>query len=50
MAPKTEIAVGLERGHRVIKNKQTPRPASRKGVSFLKYFDFVFASMLPAGL
>ncbi|CAG7829644.1 unnamed protein product [Allacma fusca] len=31
MAPKQEIAVGLNRGHRVIKNKQTPRPVSRKG-------------------
>lgn len=32
MAPK-EIAVGLKRGHPTIKNKLTPRPASRKGVS-----------------
>lgn len=34
MGPRYEIAVGLQRGHKTIKNKATPRPASRKGVSF----------------
>jgi len=31
MAPRYEIAVGLTRGHKTIKNKLTPRPAARKG-------------------
>lgn len=33
MAPRYEIAIGLERGHKTIRNKQTPRPVANKGVS-----------------
>lgn len=33
MAPRYEIAIGLARGHKTIKNKQTPRPVAKKGVS-----------------
>jgi hypothetical protein len=35
MAPRYELAVGLTRGHKTIKNKQAPRPAEKKGVSFV---------------
>ncbi|OXA59609.1 60S ribosomal protein L36 [Folsomia candida] len=31
MAPRYEIAIGLERGHKTIRNKQTPRPVANKG-------------------
>jgi len=33
MGARYEMAVGLTKGHKTIKNKLTPRPASKKGVS-----------------
>ncbi|MPC75626.1 60S ribosomal protein L36 [Portunus trituberculatus] len=33
MAPRYEMAVGLNKGHKVTKNTRKPKPSSRKGVS-----------------
>ncbi len=41
MAPRYEIAIGLARGHKTIKNKQKPRPAAKKGVRKLIFEKFV---------
>ena len=32
MAVRYDLAIGLQKGHKVTKNKQAPRPSRRKGV------------------
>lgn len=37
MAPNTEMAVGLHKGHKTTKTVQKPKPSRRKGVRTLHF-------------